>query len=90
MTAQRLTHSASIRHAYQPFPIPYCISLLDRGAALGTYLYIIMAALPEVVASLLTSGPVERLAAQPPRDMRLPPIASNTGNSLRAKTGKRP
>jgi len=60
MTAQRLTHSASIRHAYQPFPIPYCISLLDRGAALGTYLYIIMAALPEVVASLLTSGPVER------------------------------
>ena len=32
----------------------------------------------------------ETLAAQPPRDMRLPPIASNTGNSLRAKTGKRP
>jgi hypothetical protein len=48
--------TARIRHAHQPFPIPYCISLLDRGATLGTYLDIIMAALPQVAASLLTCG----------------------------------
>lgn len=32
----------------------------------------------------------EMLAVQPPRDVSLPPIASHTGNSLRAGTGKRP